>query len=218
METLARTETPSPNAALKAPPLKIIQGWKDRRVLAVIMVCLLAGNIFEPIALVSLLYRDQIVLVVDAEGNMIVGPGVDFAHATAMQTTHAVMATQALLSLSPAGYDEPELLKNLFHDNALKHADATLKGALPEIQAKDIHQKCEIAKVEVLAVKQEGKFQMYYLRTSGQIIKSDEVQGQPLREVEAFELTLRCVRNPRLTVNGRFPLVVVDYKLTEGSL
>lgn len=215
-EPLNNTETPKPQKAAR-PPFRLIHSWYDRRILVGMVAVLLLAVIIVPVMLVKLLYREQIVLVVDAEGNTIIGPGVDFSQARALHTSHAELATIGLLSMSPVGFDHVDLLKNLFHASIMKKVNTDLEKALPSIKLKDIHQKPEISKVEVLSTRQEGKYQMYYLRTSGQIIKSGQAQGQPIREVETYELTLQCVRNPKLTTNGRFPLVVTDYILKKGE-
>ena len=56
-----------------------VNAWRDRRVLMLVVLVLIASNVVIALGLVTLLYRDQIVIVVDQEGNMVIGPAVDFA-------------------------------------------------------------------------------------------------------------------------------------------
>jgi hypothetical protein len=190
---------------------QLVGAWRDRRLLVILVLILIATNAIVPIALVSLLYRTQIVLVADEAGNLVIGPGVDFSDANKVHTTSAILATKALLDRNPTGFDMPELVENLYFNKSLKQAQEEVKAALPDLKLKSVHQKAEVAKVEVVSVRQAGKLQIYYINVSGQIVRSGRVAGTAIREVDNFRIQLECWRNPRLNENGRYPLVVAGY-------
>lgn len=190
---------------------QLVAAWRDRRLLVLLVLILIITNAIVPIALVSLLYRTQIVLVADEAGNLVIGPGVDFSDANKVHTTSAILATKALLDRSPTGFDMPELVENIYFNKSLKQAQEEVKAALPDLKLKSIHQKAEVSKVEVVSVRQAGKVQIYYINVAGQIIRDGRVAGTLIREVDNFRLQLECWRNPRLNENGRYPLVVAGY-------
>jgi hypothetical protein len=190
---------------------QLVGAWRDRRLLVILVLVLIITNAIVPIALVSLLYRTQIVLVADEAGNLVIGPGVDFSDANKVHTTSAILATKALLDRNPTGFDMPELVENIYFNKSLRQAQEEVKAALPDLKLKSIHQKAEVAKVEVVSVRQAGKLQIYYINVGGQIVRSGRVAGTAIREVDNFRLQLECWRNPRLNENGRYPLVVAGY-------
>jgi hypothetical protein len=213
MSENAPVEIPVPAKRPERPngTSQLVGAWRDRRLLVILVLVLIATNAIVPIALVSLLYRTQIVLVADEAGNLVIGPGVDFSDANKVHTTSAILATKALLDRNPTGFDMPELVENLYFNKSLRQAQEEVKAALPDLKLKSIHQKAEVAKVEVVSVRQAGKLQIYYINVSGQVVRSGRVAGTAIREVDNFSLQLECWRNPRLNENGRYPLVVAGY-------
>lgn len=207
------TEIPVPAKRPEKPKgiVQLVAAWRDRRLLVALVLILIVTNAAVPIALVALLYRTQIVLVADEGGNLVVGPGLDFSDANKVHTTCAILATKALLDRNPTGFDTPELVNNLYFSDSLKQAEKELKDALPDLKLKSIHQKAEISKVDVVSVRQAGKIQIYYINVAGQVIRDGRVSGTPIREVDNFRIQFECWRNPRLTENGRYPLVVAKY-------
>lgn len=200
-----RTEKPP------KPPKELVSFFKDRRLLTFLVLILVVTNCVTPILLVSLLYRTQIIIVADEQGNIVIGPGVDFAEANKVHTMCGVLATKALLERNPAGWDSPELVKNMYHPDAYEVALADLKSSLKEMEAKQIHQKVEIESVRVESIKQTVGSQIYYITVNGQIIRMGTIDGTPVREVDTFRVQYEMWRNPRLTENGRYPLVVKSY-------
>ena len=189
----------------------LVNAWRDRRVLMLVVLTLIASNVFIALGLVTLLYREQVVIVVDQEGNMVIGPAVDFAKANKLHTMHGLMATWCLLNRSPSGFEQKELQEALFYKDAGTKARRELEAAMPELKSKDIRQLADVKDVHVAAVKQEGKYQMYYIDVSGQVTRSGVFGGQAFREIQDFRILYKCVRNPRISANGRYPLVVLDY-------
>lgn len=188
-----------------------VNAWRDRRVLMLVVLVLIASNVVIALGMVALLYREQIVIVVDQEGNMVIGPAVDFAKANKLHTMHGLMATWCLLNRSPSGFEQKELIEALFYKDAAAKARRELDAAMPELKAKDIRQLADVKDVHVAAVKQEGKYQMYYIDVSGQVTRNGVFGGQAFREIQDFRILFKCIRNPHISQNGRYPLVVLDY-------
>lgn len=186
--------------------------FRDRRLLSFLVVLLILTNAAVPMVLVWLLYREQIVVVADEQGNMVIGPGMDFSDASKLHTIAGLMATKALLERNPTGLDTPELVRNLFMRDAYKKAQAEITAALPELGRKDIHQKVEVASIDVTGVRQAGAVQIYYIKATGQIIRNGRLEGTAIQEADNFSIQYEMWRNPRLTQNGRYPLVVTNYR------
>lgn len=200
-----RTERPP------KPPVELVSFFKDRRLLTMLVLILIVTNCLTPIILVSILYRTQIIIVADEQGNIVIGPGVDFSEANKVHTMCGVLATKAFLERNPAGFDSPELVKNMFHPDAYEVALVDLKNSIKEMETKQIHQKVEVESVKVESIKQTVGSQIYYITVTGQIIRMGNVEGTPVREVDTFKVQYEMWRNPRLTENGRYPLVVKSY-------
>lgn len=214
-ETTPVIEVPHiPNTKPPKAPAALVGLFRDRRLLTFLVVLLIVTNVITPLFLVNLLYREQIILVTDNAGNLVIGPGIDFSQADKMHVMCGVLAAKALLDRNPDGFDSPELLQNVFAPSASLIAEADWKASQPSSKAKVIHQKVEIAEVKVQSIKQTSKSQLYYIGLTGQIIRMGSIDGTPIREVDEFKLQLEMARNPRLTENGRYPLVVTNYKFT----
>jgi hypothetical protein len=205
----SRTERPP------KPPAQLVSMFKDRRLLTFLVGLLVITNVITPVLLVSLLYRTQIIIVADEQGNIVIGPGVDFSEANKVHTMCGILATKALLERSPAGFDAPDLVRNLFHPDAYETAALELRSNQKEMEAKQIHQKAEIESVKVQSIKQTVGAQIYYIVVTGQMIRMGTIDGTPVREVDNFRVQYEMWRNPRLTENGRYPLVVKSYKFTK---
>lgn len=203
---------PHPRPDRPRPPRELMSRFRDRRLLASLVVLLIATNAIVPISLVWMLYREQIVVVADEQGNMVIGPGMDFSDASKLHTIAGLMATKALLERNPTGLDTPEMVRNMFVRDAYKKAQAEIAAAMPELGRKDIHQKVEVSSIDVTGVRQAGSVQIYYIKTTGQIIRNGRLEGTGIQEVDNFSIQYEMWRNPRLTQNGRYPLVVTNYR------
>lgn len=194
------------------PPRELVSRFRDRRFLALLVLLLIVTNTIMPLGLVWMLYREQIVVVTDQQGNMVIAPGMDFSDASKLHTASGLIATKALLERNPTGLDTPEMVRNLFIRDGWKKAQAEMAAAMPELARKDIHQKVELSSIDVTGVRQAGDVQIYYIRTTGQIIRNGHLEGTLIQEVDNFSIQYEMWRNPRLTQNGRYPLVVVNYR------
>lgn len=195
-----------------AAPRELMSRFRDRRFLAGLCGLLVISNAVTPWLVARALHREQIVLVADSGGNMIIAPGLDFKEASKIHTTCGLLAAQALLQRSPAGFDMPDMVDNLFFRAGRKKAEDEITKALPALSSRSMHQKVEIASIGVQSVRQTQGIQIYFIEVAGQIIRDGRISGARVREVDEVKLLFEMWRNPRLTENGRYPLVAADYQ------
>ncbi|RYD29819.1 MAG: hypothetical protein EOP86_21030 [Verrucomicrobiaceae bacterium] len=143
---------------------------------------------------------------------MIIAPGLDFKEASKIHTTCGLLAAQALLQRGPAGFDMPDMVDNLFFRAGRKKAQEEIAAALPALTSRSMHQKVEISGIDVKSVRQTQGIQIYFIEVAGQIIRDGQISGARVREVDEVKLLFEMWRNPRLTENGRYPLVAADYQ------
>jgi len=200
--------------ATEPPPRNLVTRFKDRRLLTLLCGALLITNILGPMLVASIMRKPQLVIIADEGGNMIIAPGMDFKAASKLHQTSAVLATQSLLNCSPAGFDSPEMAANLFIRGGRKKADDYMALTKADFGRKSMHQKVEVARVSVTSVTSRAEIEIYYIEVHGQVIRDGTIGGRFVREVDELKITFEMWRNPRLTENGRYPLVVNDYQMS----
>lgn len=157
-------------------------------------------------------YREQErVVILDGAGTFHVSPLLGFEEATKLHEQHALLACLALFQRNPAGFDFPELLDKLFLPDAAKQARERAAADADEFAAKSLHQKPEILKLTVL----ETREHVVLVQAEGQLIRTGVVNGQAFTEAPAFTARFSFARNPNLAGNGRFPLAVWSYELSQ---
>jgi hypothetical protein len=109
---------------------------------------------------------------------------------------------------SPKDFDHPELLRQVFLKSALQKAQDQRTREAVEFRAKQLHQKPEIAKIDILATRENEVL----ATVSGQVIRTGIFQEKGFTEAFNFKLNLRLIRNPNMVANGRFPTAVGDFK------
>jgi hypothetical protein len=92
---------------------------------------------------------------------------------------------------------------------ALNQAKAIQSQQADELKAKQIHQKVEVFRVDVLQTRSD----QVLVEASGQLIRIGLFNGEPFTESEKFRARFTLLRNPNLTSNGRFPLAVWKFDL-----
>ena len=94
----------------------------------------------------------------------------------------------------------------------LKHAQEKAHGEWTseesEFKAKQLHQKAEIAKIDILQTRSDAVL----TQVSGQLIRSGIFQERAFSEAVPFTLKLKMLRNPNMVENGRFPTAIQDFK------
>ena len=121
------------------------------------------------------------------------------------------------------GPDLSDLLKRLYLDPARKKAAALYQAQNAEFKEKQIHQKVEITKIDILDSEKSsdgaGKsYEAVTVRAEGNLIRTGTVNKLEFREPVKFAVEFLFIRNPDLLANGRLPLVVQDFKYKESPL
>jgi len=151
--------------------------------------------------------RDHVVII-DPAGTYYLSPLLQFSEAKELHIQQAELATMAFLERNPKDFDNPDLLKLLFLKPALgKARDERIQESV-EFRAKQLHQKAEIARIDILATRDNEVL----TSVTGQIIRSGIFQDKAFTEAFPFTLRLRLIRNPNMALNGRFPTAVGDFK------
>jgi len=114
----------------------------------------------------------------------------------------------AFLERNPREFDHPDLLKQVFLKPAFNKAQDQRTREAVEFRAKQLHQKAEIGRIDILATRENEVL----ATVSGQVIRSGIFQEKAFTEAFNFKLSLRLLRNPNMALNGRFPTAVGDFK------
>ncbi len=217
METIVsdlRTTTPSARRPRNVrrrdvDPVRVFLD-KDRlaRFWFLVAVAVLIGAAVERIHLARVLKERERVVIVDPAGTFFVSPLLQFQEARELHAQQSTLAALAFLERNPKGFDHPELLKQMFLKAALEKAEAEWTAEQAEFKAKQLHQKAEIAKIDLLETRSDAVL----TQVTGQLIRSGIFQERAFSEALPFTLKLKMRRNPNMVENGRFPTGIQDFK------
>lgn len=158
--------------------------------------------------LISEFKQRERVVIIDPAQTYYISPLLQFQEAKDLHVQQATLATTALLERSPKDFDHADLLKQMFLKPAFQKAQDQHTRETVEFRSKQLHQKPEVARVDILATRENEVL----ATVTGQLIRSGIFQEKVFTEAFTFKLSLRLVRNPNMAVNGRFPTAVADYK------
>lgn len=177
------------------------------------LVALIAAGFcaVQPFLVIRAYRQEERVVVMDAAGTFHVSPLIAFEDATKLHEQCALLACLALLQRNPSGPDFPELLEKMFLPEAAKKAKDSLAATSAEFAAKTMHQKPEVLKLTVLASKENTVL----VQAEGQLVRAGLLGGQAFTEAPTFIARFTFARNPNLAANGRFPLAVWSYELSQ---
>ncbi len=148
------------------------------------------------------------VVIIDPAQTYYVSPLLQFSEAKDLHAQQAELATVTFLQRNPKDFDHPELLRQMFLKSALGKAQDHRTREAVEFRAKQLHQKPEISKIDILYTREDEVLVAVY----GQVIRTGIFQEKVFNEAFNFKLSLRFIRNPNLAANGRFPTAVGDFK------
>ena len=94
------------------------------------------------------------VVILDPGGTLIYAPLLGFEEAGELHAYHVRLACLALLQRNPVGPDLPDLMKRLYLEPARKKAATMHKARNPEFKDRQIHQKVEVTKIDILDTRQ----------------------------------------------------------------
>jgi hypothetical protein len=168
----------------------------------------LAGAAVDRYLLVQSFKQRERVVVIDPAGTFYVSPLLGFEEAKGLHVEQSTLAATAFLERNPNGFDNGELLKQMFLKQAYQKAVAYQAAEEPEFKSKQLHQKVEISVINILNTRAE----FVLAQVSGQLIRDGVFEDRPFTEAVPFKLLLRLQRNPNMVQNGRFPTAVHDFK------
>ncbi|MCX6960820.1 MAG: hypothetical protein NTW91_11210 [Verrucomicrobia bacterium] len=183
-----------------------------------------AFAIAAPYLTIKAMKQKEKVVILDSGGTLIYSPLLGFEEAGELHAYHVRLACLALLQRNPIGPDLPDLLKRLYlEDPARKTAAALFRTQNPEFKEKQIHQKVEVTRLDILDTRKmkdgAGKsYEAVDVHAEGNLVRTGTVNAIEFREVAKFHMDLFFIRNPDLLANGRLPLVVQDFKYEEKPL
>lgn len=163
---------------------------------------------FDRFHLVQQFKQRERVVIIDPAQTYYLNPLLDFQEAKELHAQQAELAAMTFLSRNPKEFDHPTLLNQVFLKPALEKAQAQLKREAEEFRSKQLRQKPEIAKIEILATRENE----ILATVTGQIIRTGVFREKIFTEAFNFRLSLRLLRNPNMAANGRFPMAVGDFK------
>ena len=171
-------------------------------------VAVLLLSAFDRNHIISQFKQRERVVIIDPAGTYYLSPLLQFQEAKQLHTQQAELATMAFLERSPKDFDNPDLLRLLFLKNAFNKAQDERISEAVEFRAKQLHQKAEIGRIDILATRDNEVL----AAVTGQIIRTGIFQDKEFTEAFPFTLRLRLIRNPNMALNGRFPTAVGDFK------
>src|SRR5262245_44401571 len=120
--------------------------------LVAVAVTVLAA--FDRYHLVQQFKQRERVVIIDPAQTYYISPLLQFEEAKELHAQQAELAALVFLALNPRDFDHPELLRQVFLKSPLAKAqDHRLRESV-EFRAKQLHQKPEIAKIEILATRE----------------------------------------------------------------
>ena len=163
---------------------------------------------FDRYHLIAQFKQRERVVIIDPAQTYYISPLLQFSEAKDLHAQQAELATVTFLERNPKDFDHPELLRQMFLKSALEKAKEHRTREAVEFRAKQLHQKPEIAKIDILATRENELLVAVY----GQVIRTGIFQEKVFNEAFNFKMSLRFIRNPNMAANGRFPTAVGDFK------
>jgi hypothetical protein len=180
---------------------------RTNRLLWIALILSLLAHVIVPIYLVTAMIKPEKVALMDGTESLIISPLVPLEQSDEILNTVSYWAAKSFLDRGPQGFDAPDTLNRVFLPEAADKAKNEFKGLADEFKKKSIHQKLEIARIDLQRI--GGGIVMS--RVIGQILTQAQIGDQQVDQPQPIALTLKLVRNPFLGRNQRYPFAVVDY-------
>lgn len=164
----------------------------------------------QPYLLIKASRTRERIVVLDGAGTFSISPVLGFEEAKRLHETMALWATLAYFQRNPKGWDYPDMLQKLFLAEATAKATTDREKSQPEFEAKQIHQKPEVFKMDILRTREDRVL----VKVEGQLVRVGIFENQTFTESPKFTMTLTFARNPDMLANKRYPLGVWAYDTT----
>jgi hypothetical protein len=180
---------------------------RTNRLLWIVLILSLLAHVIVPIYLVTAMTKPEKVALMDGTESLIIAPLVPVEQSDEILNTISYWAAKSFLDRGPQGFDAPDTLNRVFLPEAAEKAKNEFKGLADEFKKKSIHQKFEIARIDLQRI--GGGIVMS--RVIGQILTQAQIGDQQVDQPQPIALNLKLVRNPYIGRNQRYPFAVVDY-------
>jgi len=180
---------------------------RTNRLLGIALILSLLAHVIVPIYLVTAMTKPEKVALMDGTESLIIAPLVPVEQSDEILNTVSYWAAKSFLDRGPQGFDSPDTLNRVFLPEAAEKAKNEFKGLADEFKKKSIHQKLEIARIDLQRI--GGGIVMS--RVIGQILTQAQIGDQQVDQPQPIALNLKLVRNPYIGRNQRYPFAVVDY-------
>ena len=212
METLRKTPAKTEAARVPKKAFNPTRVFVDKDRTALLWFCIAALAVLfaaaQPYYLIGKFQQREHVVIIDPAGTYYVSPLLDFQEAKELHAQQSTLAATAFLERNPNGFDNPELLKQMFLKYASEKALRQLSSEAGEFKSKQLHQKAEIATISILETRED----FVMTQITGQLIRTGIFEEKAFSEAIPFKLAFKMRRNPDMTKNGRFPTAVTDFK------
>jgi hypothetical protein len=179
---------------------------------ALVAIGAVALAVLQPFLIIEAYRTRERVVILDSAGTFSVSPLLGFEEAKTLHENMALWAALALLQRNPKNFDFPDLLQRLYLTGAATKAQAELLSSREEFEVKQIHQKPEVFKMDILRTRED----QVIVRLEGQLVRTGVFERQAFAESPRFSLTLTLVRNPDMLANKRYPLAVWNYEYIQN--
>jgi len=207
-ETSAKTEA----ARIPRKALNPTRVFVDKDRTAFLWFCVAVLSVLfaaaQPYYLINKFKQRERVVIIDPASTYYISPLLDFQEAKEFHAQQSTLAATAFLERNPNGFDSPELLKQMFLKYACDKALRQLSIEAGEFKSKQLHQKAEIAKIDILETRED----FVMTQVTGQLIRTGIFEEKAFSEAIPFKLAFKMRRNPDMAKNGRFPTAVSDFK------
>jgi hypothetical protein len=215
-ESLRETPTRTQPAKMPRKAINPTRVFVDKDRTAFLWFCVAALAVIfaaaQPYYLINKFKQRERVVIVDPAGTYYVSPLLDFTEAKELHAQQSTLAAMAFLERNPKGFDNSELLKQMFLKYAYDKAQRQLGTDAEELKSKQLHQKPEVAKIDILETRED----FVMTQVIGQLIRTGIFEGRAFSEAIPFKLAFKMRRNPDMTQNGRFPTAVSDFKYEQA--
>lgn len=170
----------------------------------------IAFSVIQPYLIIKAYRARERVVVLDGAGSFSISPLLGFEEAKELHESMALWAALAYFQRNPKGWDYPDMLQKLFLADAYAKANADREKSQAEFDAKQIHQKPEVFKLDILRTREDRVL----VKVDGQLVRAGMFENQVFAESPKFTLTITFARNPNMLANKRYPLGVWSYECT----
>ena len=185
----------------------LASGRRTVRLLWIALIVSLCAHCVVPAYIVTAMAHPEKVALMDGTQSLIITPLVPIEQSREILETISYWAAKSFLDRGPQGFDAADTIDRVFLPTAAEKAKIEFKSVAEEFAKKNIHQKLEIARIDLQRL-DDG---VILSRVIGQILTQAQVGDEQVNQPLPITLNLKLVRNPYLGRNQRYPYAVMDY-------